>query len=260
MLVSLDIVIPAYNEERRIGRTLAAYSNAFVEPDTRFLVALDGCDDRTAEVVLDLTRDDPRIELHEFPKLGKGGVLMEAFRRCDADLVAFVDADCATPPSELSLLVDSADGADGAIASRRHPSAVTPGPRPLARRVTSAGFATCIRALFHLPYSDTQCGAKVVRREVLQRALPLMSSRDFLFDVDLLVVARQLGFDIVEVPTVWIDQADSKLNAAADAKRMLASALRLWVHHQVMPIATGETPRQLTADQLDESGGDPVAA
>ena len=63
-----------------------------------------------------------------------------------------------------------------------------------------------------------------------------MSSRDFLFDVDLLVVADRLGFDLVEVPTVWIDQAGSKLSAAADASRMLKSALRLWIHHRTMPV------------------------
>jgi hypothetical protein len=63
-----------------------------------------------------------------------------------------------------------------------------------------------------------------------------MSSRDFLFDVDLLVVAGRLGFDVVEVPTVWIDQAGSKLSAAADASRMLKSTLRLWIHHRTMPV------------------------
>jgi glycosyltransferase involved in cell wall biosynthesis len=259
--VTLDLVIPAHNEERRIARTLRAYTDAFPHDDVRFKIALDGCVDDTAEVVLDLGGDDPRIELLDFPKLGKGGVLMEAFRRCDADWIAFVDADCATPPNELALLTEQAGRADGAIASRRHPTAVTPGHRPLARRVTSAGFATCIRTLFRLPYSDTQCGAKVVRREVLERALPLMSSRDFLFDVDLLVVARQLGFDIVEVPTVWVDQAESKLNAAADARRMLASAVRLWVHHQVLPIEA-DPPVRHDVDRRHDSttGGRRVAA
>jgi glycosyltransferase involved in cell wall biosynthesis len=253
--VTLDIVIPAHNEERRIGRTLRAYSAAFPGGDVRFRVALDGCQDRTAEVVLNLTAEDPRIDLLDFPKLGKGGVLMEAFRRCDADLVGFVDADCATPPSELALLADQASRADGAIASRRHPSAVTPGHRPLARRVTSAGFATCVRALFRLPYADTQCGAKVLRREVLERALPLMSSRDFLFDVDLLLVTRDLGYDIIEVPTVWIDQAESKLNAATDARRMLASALRLWFHRHVLPVEASTTGTTATTSNPDHDPG-----
>ena len=66
-----------------------------------------------------------------------------------------------------------------------------------------------------------------------------MSSRDFLFDVDLLIVAGRLGFDVVEVPTIWIDQAGSKLSTRRDASRMLKSALRLWIHHRTMPVPAG---------------------
>ena len=66
-----------------------------------------------------------------------------------------------------------------------------------------------------------------------------MSSRDFLFDVDLLVLARRLGFELVEVPTVWIDQAGSKVRALGDTMRMLASAVRLWIHHRTMPVEPG---------------------
>ena len=102
--MSLDIVIPAHNEEQRIDRTLRAYRTGFPQADVRFLVALDGCDDHTSDVVRAHAADDDRVVLHEFPKLGKGGVLMETFRRCDAELVAFVDADCATPPAELARM------------------------------------------------------------------------------------------------------------------------------------------------------------
>ena len=99
-----------------------------------------------------------------------------------------------------------------------------------------------MRTLFRLPYADTQCGAKVIRREVVSRVVPLMSSRDFLFDVDLLVLARRLGFELVEVPTVWIDQAGSKVRALGDTMRMLASAVRLWIHHRTMPVSL-DAPR-----------------
>ena len=235
--MSLDIVIPAHNEEQRIERTLRAYRAGFPQPDVRFHVALDGCRDRTADVVRAHAADDDRVVLHEYPKLGKGGVLMETFRRCDAELIGFVDADCATPPAELARMSRAAAGADGVIASRRLPASVTPGARGAGRTLTSTGFAWGVRTLFRLPYADTQCGAKVVHRHVAERVVPLMSSRDFLFDVDLLVVARRLGFDMVEVPTVWIDQQGSKLRATRDSLRMLASAGRLWIHHLTMPIA-----------------------
>lgn len=235
----LDIVIPAHNEEERIGPMLDAYRARCSDPEARFVVALDRCRDRTEEIVRGHREVDRRVEIVHYPKLGKGGVLMEAFRRCDGDYVGFVDADCATPPSEFVRLAEiaaKADGADGAIAGRRHPAAILPARRPLVRRIASAGFAFGIRRLFRLPYGDTQCGAKVLRRDVVEKALPLMSSRDFLFDVDLLIVARRLGYRIVEVPTIWIDQAGSRLRARSDTLRMAASALRLWLHHRVIPV------------------------
>jgi glycosyltransferase involved in cell wall biosynthesis len=97
----LDIVMPAHNEEARIGRTLSIYRDACPDPETRFLVAMDDCRDRTADIVQAHADEDDRVELFDYPKLGKGGVIAETFRRADADLVGFVDADGATPPEEL---------------------------------------------------------------------------------------------------------------------------------------------------------------
>jgi glycosyltransferase involved in cell wall biosynthesis len=251
--VHLDIVIPAHNEEHRIDRTLHAYRAQCTHPDTSFLVALDRCTDGTERVVRAHAEEDHRVVPLQFPKLGKGGVLLESFRRCRGDVVGFVDADCATPPAELLRLVDAVTTADIAIASRRHPASVLPCRRSIARRVTSAGFAWVVRGLFHLPLSDTQCGAKVFRREVIDDCLPFVSSRDLLFDVDVLVTAHRLGFGIAEVPTVWIDQAGSHLRAGPDSLQMAASAVRLWLHHQLLPV---EQPIEQPIAPLVESGAD----
>jgi hypothetical protein len=99
-----------------------------------------------------------------------------------------------------------------------------------------------VRQLFGLPYRDTQCGAKVLRREVVEAVLPLLSSRDFLFDVDLLLLTRALNFRIVEVPTIWIDREGSRLRVLHDSKQMLASSLRLWAHHLVLPVQPAAPP------------------
>jgi glycosyltransferase involved in cell wall biosynthesis len=247
----LDIVIPAHNEEARIGSMLAAYRSRCADPDIRFLAALDWCTDGTAEIVAAHADEDPRVQMFRYPKLGKGGVIMETFRHCDGDLIGFVDADCATPPLELMRLVDSIDEADGAIATRRHPAAVLPVRRPLSRGMASAGFAFGIRRLFRLPYDDTQCGAKVFRREAVERMLPLLSARDFLFDVDLLVVARHLEMRMVSVPTIWIDRDGSRIRAGADARRMAASALQLWLRHRVLPVENvGAEPADQVAEEI----------
>jgi glycosyltransferase involved in cell wall biosynthesis len=237
--VRLDIVMPAHNEEHRIDRTLREYRAACDEPDVRFLVALDSCTDATARIVGAHAASDDRVRRFDYPKLGKGGVIAETFRRSDADLVAFVDADCATPPRELLRLADVARHTDGAIASRRHPASVLPARRPLGRRITSAGFAFGVRRLMGLPYRDTQCGAKVLRRDVVDGVLPRLAARDLLFDVDLLSAANELGFQVVEVPTVWIDQEGSRVNAMSDSRKMGASLVRLWARRRLARVQDG---------------------
>jgi glycosyltransferase involved in cell wall biosynthesis len=224
----LDIVIPAHNEEHRIGRTLDAYRTVCGGRNVRFQVALDGCTDGTAEIVNAHRADDGRVRLHEYAKLGKGGVIAETFRQSDADVLGFVDADCATPPAELLRLADVAARSGGAIASRHHPASVLPRARSRVRRATSAGFAFGVRRLLGLSYRDTQCGAKVLRRDAAERILPRVAAKDLLFDVELLLAAREAGQEIVEVPTVWIDQDGSRVDPVADTRRMSVSLFRLW--------------------------------
>ena len=239
----LDIVMPAHNEEERIDRTLRVYRHACPGAGVRFLVALDSCSDRTPEIVRAHARVDRRVRALSYPKLGKGGVIAETFGRSDADLIGFVDADGATPPRELLRLAAAAAHVDGAIASRRHPAALLPARRPLAREITSAGFAGGVRVLMGLPYRDTQCGAKVLRRDVVRDVLPRLAARDLLFDVDLLAAARERGWRVVEVPTVWIDQEGSRVSAVADSRRMGASLLRLWIRRRVAARLRGHEGR-----------------
>jgi glycosyltransferase involved in cell wall biosynthesis len=224
----LDIVIPAHNEEHRIDRTLTAYRTVCGGRNVRFQVALDGCTDSTAEIVDAHSGEDDRVHLHEYPKLGKGGVIAETFRRSDADVLGFVDADCATPPAEMLRLADVARRSGGAIASRHHPASVLPRSRSRLRRATSAGFAFGVRQLLGLSYRDTQCGAKVLRRDAAERILPRIEAKDLLFDVELLLAARETGQEVVEVPTVWIDQEGSRVDPVADTRKMSVSLFRLW--------------------------------
>lgn len=233
--MELSIVIPAHNEAARLEPTLRRYQEHCADPGVRFLVALDGCTDGTADVARQRGESDPRIEVLDFPKLGKGGVIAEAFRRSTGELVGFVDADCATHPAEFLRLATTARKCDGAIASRRHPQAVLPVPRAASRRLASVGFAALARGLFRLPYADTQCGAKIFRRAALEQLVPLLSTRGFLFDVDLLARARDLGLEIAEIPTVWIDQDGSSVDLRREVWRMSLSALALWLEHHSDP-------------------------
>jgi len=244
--VSLDIIIPAHNEAHRIGPTLHAYRRGLPHPDMRFIIALDDCDDATAEIVVCHAEEDSRVEAHVYPKLGKGGVIREAFGICRADLVAFVDADGSTAPEQLLFLIEASQNSDGAIASRRLPASSVQGNRAVARAAASVVFAWLVRCLFGLPYRDTQCGAKVIRRDALEVLLPRVTTSDLLFDVDLLLQADVLGHHIAEVPTVWVERSGSRVKLIRDLGEVAGSLLRLWMSQRrswTGPFAT--LPEQL---------------
>lgn len=229
--ISLDVIIPAHNEAHRIGPTLHAYRRGLPHPDMRFIVALDACDDATGDIVFRHADEDPRVEIHAFPKLGKGGVIRQAFSLCEADLIAFVDADGSTAPEQLALLVRAAQYADGAIASRRLPTSSVQGNRSVTRAAASGVFAWLVRRLFGLPYRDTQCGAKVIRREALELLLPRVTTSDLLFDVDLLLQADGLGYRFTEVATIWVERSGSRVRLIRDLGDVAATLLRLWMSH-----------------------------
>lgn len=212
------IVIPAYNEEERIGGVLEALAGF----DGRVIVVADGTD-RTASLVRSFGDAHPEIALSclEFPgRLGKGGGIMAGFRAAETPLVGFMDADGSTSPGEMARLFSYLDGADGAIASRWAPGAVVPVRQGPVRRLQSRAFNLLIRLLFALPYTDTQCGAKVFRREALLPVLDEMVLTGFEFDVELLWRLARCGARVVEVPTVWYDQGGSKVGGG-DSVRML---------------------------------------
>lgn len=155
----LSIIIPAHNEEKRIGETLAAYAR-FYGRGTEIIVVLNACKDNTLAVVKKGQVAFPFIKYVDIAEaIGKGGAVREGFKRAKGDLIGFVDADMATSPQEFEKIIKEAEEADGAIASRYAPGASV--KRTGLRKVVSVGLRLSQKLLFNLPYYDTQCGAKI---------------------------------------------------------------------------------------------------
>lgn len=229
--MQLTIVVPAYNEERRIGAMLDAYLPYFAQrygSQVEVLVVINGSRDRTEEVVRSY-EDRYSILRHlvEPRRVGKGGALMLGFQAARGDLVGFVDADGSTPPHAFEDLVNHLGEADVVIASRwRRDARVSP-PQPWSRRLASRLFNLAVRTLFGLRLTDTQCGAKLMRRNVLAGVLPNLGITQWAFDVDLLVQLRRAGARIVELPTEWHDVAGSKVEIIRVSLEMMAALIRL---------------------------------
>jgi glycosyltransferase involved in cell wall biosynthesis len=220
---SLLLLIPAYNEERRIGPVLRAYAEYFprhYEGKFQLVVVLNGCRDNTLGVVQAVAAEFPVVTWVEHAEaIGKGGALIEGLKLAPmADLIGYVDADGATEPPALLDLVRRAGEADCVIGSRWLPGAVLHQVQSWKRRFLSRSFHFIVQLLFHMNIQDTQCSAKVMRREVVEK----------IHHINLLYLIKRNGFTILEVPTVWTDKTGSKVNLPRDPLVMLLSAFRVW--------------------------------
>lgn len=214
---SLLLLIPAYNEEERIGPVLREFGDYFRDHYSgRFelVVVLNGCRDNTLGVVEAVAAEYPAIRYLNFPgAIGKGGALIEGLKLAPtADLVGYVDADGATSPAALHELAKRCvGGVDAVIGSRWLPGSVLHQSQTWVRRRFSRAFHSIVQLLFWMNLADTQCPAKVFRREAIERVHSQLLIADLAFDVNLLYVLKREGFQLIEVATEWTDKVGSKV-------------------------------------------------
>ncbi len=225
----LSLIIPAYNEEKRIKDTLEQYAKFFSgKMDYEIIVITDGCTDRTVEVIKEVTRKHPNVRNRDYPKkLGKGGAVLKGFELARGELVAYADADGATPPKELMKLIKKMGRYDGAIGSRWMEGSSMMQKQPLSRRIASRILNALVRALLGMPYKDTQCGAKVFKRNAIKGILEGVKTTNFAFDITLLFHMNRKGFRIKEVPIKWSDRDFSTLKISRAAPRMFLVIIKL---------------------------------
>ena len=216
---SLLILIPAYNEERRIEPVLRDYAAFFQKNYSgkfQIVVVLNGCTDNTLGVVQKVAAEFPMVRADEFKQpIGKGGALIEGLKLASqGDLVGYVDADGATPPRAFLELARHMENADCVVGSRWLTDSVIHQAQTGNRQFASRVFHFIVQVLFWLNIHDTQCGAKLMRREVVEKVHPFLRIADMAFDINLLVAIKRAGFRIREVPTEWTDKAGSKVTSS----------------------------------------------
>jgi glycosyltransferase involved in cell wall biosynthesis len=213
---SLMLLIPAYNEEDRIGPVLQEYAECLRDRyKGRFeiVVILNGCRDNTLGVVQQAAAANPEIRFLDFPApIGKGGALIEGLKLAPtADLVGYVDADGATGPGAFLGLVHLTAQADCVIGSRWLPGSILHQSQPRLRRFASRVFHAIVQVLFRMSLQDTQCPAKVLRRTAVEKVHAGLNIADLAFDVNLLYALKRAGCRILEVPIEWTDKLGSQV-------------------------------------------------
>jgi dolichyl-phosphate beta-glucosyltransferase len=228
---SLSIVIPAYNEERRLPETIRRVSDYVAREgfDAEILVVDDGSRDRTQEVATALVGSCPRLRVLGYRQnQGKGFAVRTGFLAATREAVLISDADLSTPIEEINRLWTWFEwGEDVIIGSRRLAGSQLEIPQPAYRRGMGFAFSLIVSTLAVRGFQDTQCGFKLFRRKSAQEVFERLRTRGFAFDVELLLRARRHGLRVREVPVRWLNSPDSRVRPVRDSARMLREILRM---------------------------------
>ncbi|PIN89531.1 hypothetical protein COU57_06055 [Candidatus Pacearchaeota archaeon CG10_big_fil_rev_8_21_14_0_10_32_14] len=237
--MKLYIIIPAYNEEKRIGKTLEEFITFFKKSNNNFeiITVLNNCKDNTLGVVENKKKVLGHIKILNFSRGGKGFAIKEGFKEAfkfskDGDLIGFVDADMATSPKSFSDLIFDHKNYDGAIACRHCKNSKSNTSKK--RKITSLGFNFITRGILIIPYKDTQCGAKLFTKHAVDEILRNPPIAQWAFDAEILYNLYRKGYRIKQVPTVWEDKTGGSVNLLKTPIQMFFSIIRLRLNNSIL--------------------------
>lgn len=227
----ISVVIPAYNEERRLPesvRKVAAYMRE--NPRVREIILVDdGSRDGTAALIRRFARELPGVRgVSYFPNGGKGYAIRRGVLEATPGLAVLItDADLSTPIEDLEKLTAALADHDVAIGSRALEASRIGVRQAWYRQMMGKTFNRLMRAITGVPFEDTQCGFKLFSARAAKAVFAEAAVDRFAYDVEALVLASRLGFSVAEVPVRWNNDADSKVRIVRDSSRMLLDVLRI---------------------------------
>ncbi len=234
--IFLSVVIPAYNEERRIGRTLRKIQEYLTRQDYagEIIVVDDGSRDRTAKTAAEALRNmKNRHIIRRSVNIGKGYSVREGILKAKGDLVLFSDADLSTPIEELAnFLPWISAGYDVVIASRALPESDIQVRQNFFRELMGKTFNVFVRLLLITGIPDTQCGFKLFRGDVARKIFPLVITRGFSFDAEALYLCVRTGYKIKQVPVCWRNSRPSKVRIFKSSIQMLWELAKIRLAHR----------------------------
>ncbi len=230
MADTVDFVIPVYNEEHDLPRSIDILSKFLrenlLQNPWQIIIADNGSTDNTRAVADMLaTRHTSVVSVH-IPQKGRGRALRQVWLESSADILSYMDVDLSTDLSHIPQLVGAIEeGADIAIGSRLSKnSRVT---RSLKREFISRSYSTLIRMMFFTPFRDAQCGFKAITRRAAQAIIPQVQNNNWFFDTEMLIIAAKNGYRIREIPVKWDDDPDSRVRVVATAWEDIKGLMRL---------------------------------
>src|SRR3989344_6905895 len=233
----LSIIVPAYKEERNIYKTIDEILKAhdILDYDYEVIVVVDGSPDKTAAEAR--RRHSKKVYVYEYPKNhGKGYALKFGVQKAQGEIITFVDAGGDFDPNQFDKCVKLMEifDADFVIGSKRHPASKV--NYPFLRRVYSWSYQKLIRVLFGINVTDTQTGLKFLKRKVARDVMPRVMVKRYAFDLEMLVIAHQLGYNRIFEAPVEMKFNDAGIGAATlpTMWRMFADTMAIFYRARIL--------------------------
>lgn len=215
--MKLSVIIPAYNEGERIGKTLNKVGGYLEKQDyeAEIIVVNDGSKDNTADVVKSLEEEIKNLRLIDNKKnKGKGGVVKQGMLEAEGEFLLFMDADNSTSLEHVEKMwpkfEEEAQVVIGTRDKRDHPEAKQAVPQPKIKRLV-ADIGNLVIQLLLLPgIWDTQCGFKAFRREAAKKLFAKSKGYRWAFDIEIIKMAKKMGMKVELVPVYWVNDPDSR--------------------------------------------------
>ena len=227
----ISVIVPAYNEENRIVKSLIEIDNYLKDKFNTYeiIVIDDGSLDGTKRVVEGLKKDVPNLKIISNTKnTGKGYSVKKGVLSSRGELILFTDADLSTPIEELEKLKkELKNGFDIVIASRASKMSRVLKRQNIVREYMGKVFNFFVRLIVVKDFRDTQCGFKLFRRDAAMDIFERQKINGFSFDVEIIYLAKKLGYKIKDAPVAWINSPQSKVKMFSSSLDMLFDVLRM---------------------------------
>lgn len=228
--IYLSIVIPAYREEGRIHKILDAVARFEKSKDYQIetIIVADASPDNTASVAKSYKDKLSHLRVIEGKvNKGKGGAVQEGMLEASGEHIIFADADNSTPIEQVEKLLKYVPKYEVVIGSRYVSGGKLAIPQSLVRRLGSRGLNLIIQVLAVYGIKDTQCGFKLFSQKAAREIFSRQTVTDFSFDIEILAIARKLGYKIKEAGIVWYDDPHSTVNPIKDGLRAIKDAWKI---------------------------------
>ncbi len=234
--MDLSIIIPAYNEEKRIEKTIqniVSYLAKKFADNYEIIIVDDRSKDKTVEIVKKLSRENEKIKIMvNEENYGKGYSVKKGMLNAQGKYLLFSDADLSTPIEELDkLLFWIEKGYDIAIGSRSLKDSQVIVHQPFYREMMGKILNKLVKIWCLSDFVDTQCGFKLFNKEVAKEIFTQTKINRFTFDVEILYLAKRNGLRVKEIPVRWINSPASRVNPIFDSLKMLIDLLRIRFLH-----------------------------